>query len=56
MKAEAKIMTLMIPQGEEWCLYSFMEEPQQGPELPYRVLGVWAEETPGLGQKTHAFT
>lgn len=34
-KLEAKIMTLMIPQGKEWCLY--MEEPQQGPELPFRV-------------------
>ena len=36
-KSEAKIMTLIIPQEEEWCLYSLMEEPQQGPELPFRV-------------------
>ena len=43
-KLEAKIMTLMIPQGKEWCLY--MEEPQQGPELPFRVQGVWAEDNP----------
>ena len=45
-KPEAKIMTLTISQGEEWCLYSLMEEPQQGPELPFRVPGVWDEENP----------
>ena len=36
-KPEAKIMTVRIPQGEEWRLYSLMGEPQQGPELPFRV-------------------
>ena len=41
----------MIPQREEWCLYSLMEEPQQEPELPFSILGVWAEDNPsGLDQ------
>lgn len=44
-------MTLTIPQGEECCFYILMEEPQQGPELPFRVPGVWAEDNPpGLAQ------
>ena len=44
-KLEEKIMALTIPQGEEWHLYSLMEEPQQGPELP-------SEEYRGCGLRT----
>ena len=39
LQPEAKIMTLTIPQGEEWCLYSLKEEPQPFPEL-FRIPGV----------------
>ncbi|KAF0885103.1 POLY protein, partial [Crocuta crocuta] len=48
-KPEAKIMSLTIPQGEEWHLYSFnslKEKPQLVPELPFKVSKVWAEDNP----------
>ena len=45
-KLEAKIVTLTIPQGEEWRLCSLKEEPQPVPELPSKIPGVWAEGTP----------
>uniref|UniRef100_A0A8C9QEJ3 Peptidase A2 domain-containing protein n=1 Tax=Spermophilus dauricus TaxID=99837 RepID=A0A8C9QEJ3_SPEDA len=48
---EAKILTLAIPQEEEWCFFSLVETPQQEPELPFQVPGVWAEDNPpGLAQ------
>ena len=43
---EAKIMTLTIPQGEEWRLYNLKEKPQPVSEPPIKVLGVWAEDGP----------
>lgn len=39
-------MTLKVPQGEEWHLYILLEEPQQRPEPPFKVPGVWAEDIP----------
>ena len=48
-KPEAKIMTLTIPQGEEWRLYSLKKEPQPVSELPFKIPGVWVKDIlPGL--------
>lgn len=45
---EARIRSLTVPQGEEWSLYSLIGASHQGPELPFKVPGVWAEDsTPG---------
>ena len=42
-KPGAKILTLPVPQGEVWQLYSH-REATQGPELPFKLPGVWTED------------
>ena len=43
-KPGTKIMTLMVPWGEEWYLYSLIERPQQELEFSFKLPGVWTEE------------
>lgn len=45
-KLEARIMTLTVPQGEKWLLYSLEGRPQLGPECPFKIPRVWAEDNP----------
>jgi hypothetical protein len=45
---EAKVLTLMVVQEEEWQLYASKKE---FPELPYKIPGVWTEDNlRGLAQ------
>jgi hypothetical protein len=39
------VLALITPQEEEWRLYS-VETALKGPEMPFEVLGVWAEGNP----------
>jgi hypothetical protein len=41
---EAKIITLMIAQEEEWQLYASKKENPEMPELSFKIPGVWAED------------
>ena len=44
-------MLLMVPQGEEWHLYSVIEGSQHRFEVSFKLSGVWAEDDPpGLAQ------
>jgi hypothetical protein len=48
---EAKTLTLMVAQEEEWWLYLSEGRPPEILELPFRISGVWAEDNfPGLAQ------
>jgi hypothetical protein len=48
---EAKVLTLMVAQEEEWQLYASKKEIPEIPELPYKISGVYAEDNPpGLAQ------
>lgn len=42
--SEVRIGSLTVPQGEERHLCSLIGGSQGGPELPFTVPGVWAED------------
>jgi hypothetical protein len=43
---EAKILTLMVTQEEEWQLCASKKEISDMPELPFKNPGAWAEDNP----------
>jgi hypothetical protein len=43
---EAKILTLTVVQEEEWQLCASEKEIPEMPELPFKIPGVWAEDSP----------
>jgi hypothetical protein len=43
---EAKILTLTVVQEEEWQLCASENEIPEMPELPFKIPGVWAEDSP----------
>jgi hypothetical protein len=42
---EAKILTLIVAQEEEWRLYVSTKGIPEMPQPPFKIPGVWAEET-----------
>jgi hypothetical protein len=49
---EAKTLILTFAQNEEWWLYAPEERPLEIPALPFKILGVWAENNlPRSGPK-----
>jgi hypothetical protein len=43
---EAKILTLMVAQEEEWQLYASKKEIPEMPELSFKIPGIWTENNP----------
>jgi hypothetical protein len=43
---EAKTLILMAAQEEEWQLYVPEGRPLEIPELPFKIPGIWAEDSP----------
>ena len=46
MGPEAKMMSLMVPQGEEWHLFSCPNSTLEITEMPFQIPRVWAEDNP----------
>jgi hypothetical protein len=43
---EAKTLTIMVAQEEEWWLFDLEGRPPEISELPFKIPGVWAEDNP----------